>query len=332
MEFPLISILVPVYGVEKFIERCAVSLFEQTYPNLEYVFIDDCGKDNSIQILREVLLRYPDRKDKVSIIRHEKNRGLAAARNTAVAAAHGEFVIHVDSDDFLDLSTIEKLYNKQKENDYDVVSCDFMVVSPRGESFTPTKNYQSKSDFIKAILRVQENTNIVSRLIRLSIYRTHNIKIDEESAVSEDFQTTPIIYYFAKKVASLHEGLYKYSRENEGSLTYKFNVPMFIADVECKELIGFFKDKEPEYMDAINFGITNRLVKCLVSLSLTSGYDDLYHDVLLRLKSQDSSYLDELGTNFKVAAKLSNHRSLLSLYVKTGLWFNKMKRKIAGGK
>ena len=332
MKYPLISILVPVYGVEKFIERCAVSLFEQTYPNIEYVFVDDCGKDNSIQILKEVASRYSDRIGYVSIIRHEKNRGLAAARNTAVAAAHGEFVIHVDSDDFLDLTAIERLYKKQVENDYDIVSCDFTVVGLNGESFIPTKDYQSNSDYVKAILRVEENTNIVNRLIRLSIYRDHNIKLDEESNVSEDFQTTPRVFYYAQKVAFLHEGLYKYSRENEGSLTYKFNVLLFNADVECRELINFFKDKEPDYMEAINFGITNRLVKCLVFLSVFSGYDDLYNEVLLRLQSRDRSYLDQLSTKMRIAAKLSNKRRLLSIYIKTGLLLNKMKRKFVGMK
>ena len=225
------------------------------------------------------------------------------------------------------MTAIEKLYKKQTEDDYDIVSCDFMVINPSGESFNPTRDYSSKSEFIKAILRVQEHTNIVSRLIRLSIYRDNDIKLDEVSKVSEDFQTTSIVFYYAKKIAFIHEGLYKYSRENEGSLTFKFNVPMFFADVECKELRGFFKDKEPEYIDAINFGITNRLVKCLVTLSQTSGYDDLYHDVLLKLKSQDCSLLDELSTNYRIAAKLSNNRKLLSFYVKTGLWLNKIKRR-----
>ena len=328
MKYPLISVLVPVYGVEKFIARCAVSLFEQTYPNIEYVFVDDCGKDNSIQILKEVASSYPNRIESVSIIRHEKNRGLAAARNTAVAAAHGEFVIHVDSDDYLDLSTIEILYKKQVEKDYDIVSCDFTVISPEGDSFTPTQDYQSKSDYIKAILRVQENTNIVSRLIKLSIYRDHNIKLDEYSKVSEDFQTTSRVFYYANKIAFIHEGLYKYSRENEGSLTYKLNVPMFLADVECRELKAFFKDKGTEYMEAISFGITNRIVNCLAILSYNTGYDDLYNDLLIKLHSKEGTHINELSPKLRLAAKLSRNRTMLSFYVKTGLWLNKVKRKI----
>ena len=78
---PLISILIPVYNVEKFIERCARSVFEQTYENLEYVFVDDCSPDKSIQILERVLAEYPKREKQTKIIHHDKNRGVAAARN-----------------------------------------------------------------------------------------------------------------------------------------------------------------------------------------------------------------------------------------------------------
>ena len=108
-----VSVLVPVYRVDRFIERCARSLFEQTYDNLEYIFVDDCSTDNSIAILRRVMEDYPERKGQVRIIRPERNRGLAAARNTALDAANGLFVTHVDSDDYLDRDAIRLLVEKQ---------------------------------------------------------------------------------------------------------------------------------------------------------------------------------------------------------------------------
>ena len=110
-----VSILIPVYGVEKYIERCARSIFEQTYQNLDIVFVDDCTPDKSIEILRRVLDDYPERKAQTRIIRHEHNQGLAAARNTAVAAATGTFLTHVDSDDWLELDAVEELVKKQVE-------------------------------------------------------------------------------------------------------------------------------------------------------------------------------------------------------------------------
>ena len=107
-----VSILVPIYGVEQYIDRCARSLFEQTYPNLEYVFVNDCTKDRSVEVLRKVLEAYPEKGNAVKIVDHERNRGLAAARNTALAHATGEFVCLVDSDDWLELNALELLVNK----------------------------------------------------------------------------------------------------------------------------------------------------------------------------------------------------------------------------
>lgn len=107
--------MVPIYGVEKYIERCARSLFEQTYENLEYIFVDDCTPDKSIEILERVMEDYPNRKEQVRIIRHEHNRGLAAARNTALDAATSPFITHVDSDDYLSLDAIRLFVEKQME-------------------------------------------------------------------------------------------------------------------------------------------------------------------------------------------------------------------------
>ena len=79
-----VSIIIPIYGVELFIERCAISLFEQTLDDIEYIFVDDCTMDKSVQILQGIIAKYPQRKDNVFIIRHEKNKGLASARKTGL--------------------------------------------------------------------------------------------------------------------------------------------------------------------------------------------------------------------------------------------------------
>ena len=89
-----VSVCIPVYGVEKYIERCARSLFEQTLDSMEYVFVDDCSPDNSIEIMQKVLEEYPHRQEQVKIIRHEVNQGVGAARNHAVAACTGNYIIH----------------------------------------------------------------------------------------------------------------------------------------------------------------------------------------------------------------------------------------------
>ena len=102
-----VSLLVPVYGVEKYIRQCSRTLFGQTYDDIEYVFVDDCSPDNSVAVIRQVLAEYPHREQQVRIVRHDHNRGLGAARKTALEAATGDFVLNVDSDDYLSLDAVE---------------------------------------------------------------------------------------------------------------------------------------------------------------------------------------------------------------------------------
>ena len=105
----LVSIIVPVYNVVLFIERCFNSVIGQTYKHLECLFIDDCSPDNSIKILEHLISEY---KGSIffKIIRHEKNRGLSAARNTGTRKAQGDYVYYLDSDDEITPDCIEKLY------------------------------------------------------------------------------------------------------------------------------------------------------------------------------------------------------------------------------
>ena len=84
---PKVSIIVPVYNVSKFIERCARSLFEQTFESIEYIFVNDCTPDDSITKLNKIIIDYPQRSKSIRIIEHETNRGLAAARNSGLLAA-----------------------------------------------------------------------------------------------------------------------------------------------------------------------------------------------------------------------------------------------------
>lgn len=152
----LVSILVPVYGVEKYIERCARSLFEQTYESLEYIFVDDCSPDDSIAILKRVMEDYPERKDQVRIIQHDHNRGLAAARNTALDAATSPFISHVDSDDYLSLDAIQLLVNKQVETDADIVLGNFRIITNRGVQKLHVIDYNDKHSMLSKVFDIKE--------------------------------------------------------------------------------------------------------------------------------------------------------------------------------
>ena len=124
----LLSVLVPIYGVEKYIERCATSLFEQTLQDhIEFIFVNDCTKDNSVVKLLNLLKKYPHRISQVKLLEHSRNRGLAASRQTALNHATGDYVLTVDSDDWLELDACEELLNSVRETKCDILMFDYIA-------------------------------------------------------------------------------------------------------------------------------------------------------------------------------------------------------------
>lgn len=122
---PKVSIIVPVYNVEQYIEDCVRSLYEQTLDDIEIILVDDCSPDKSIEIALRVLEEYPKRKNQVKVVRHEKNTGIGIVRRDGFRAAKGKYVIYVDSDDFVDADWTRLLYEKAESECADIAICDY---------------------------------------------------------------------------------------------------------------------------------------------------------------------------------------------------------------
>lgn len=118
-----VSVIIPIYKVEPFIERCVHSLMNQTLENIEYIFVNDCTPDNSINILNNILKEYPNRN--VHIIHHSQNKGLAAARKTGMSQAKGKYIVHCDSDDWVDANMYKNMLEIAEQNKADIVACGF---------------------------------------------------------------------------------------------------------------------------------------------------------------------------------------------------------------
>lgn len=184
-----ISILIPIYGVEKFIAQCAKSIFEQTYEDIEYIFVDDCTPDNSVKVLEDVLANYPNRLSHVKIIHHEKNRGSGAARLTGMQHATGDLIMFVDSDDYIAEDCVAKLVTRQAETGADIVDGGFSTFS--GEqilSTTPPINNLSDVNYLRAILI--HNTikhQIWARVFRKKIFEEYDVQFVEGINYAEDY-------------------------------------------------------------------------------------------------------------------------------------------------
>ena len=212
-----ITIAVPVYNVESFIERCAISLFEQTYESIDYLFIDDCTPDDSIGVLKRTINIYPHRKDHVRIIRHTHNRGLAAARNTAVDNCQTEFLMHVDSDDWLEKDAVEILVNEQQKGNYDIVTGNAIIHhSDRKEELRHIKHIDKESLILECI-KPSISHVIWGRLIRRVLYIDNRVAALEGINIGEDHQVIPQLFYYAKSFSFIDEFIYNYDCTNQNS-------------------------------------------------------------------------------------------------------------------
>lgn len=122
---PKVSIVVPVYNVAPFIERCARSLFEQTLYDIEIIFVDDCSPDNSVELIQKLLEQYPQRQSQVRFVHNSPNRGVPYTRHAGVMAAKGEYVLQVDGDDYVSLNMAEAMYQMAVKTQSDIVVCDY---------------------------------------------------------------------------------------------------------------------------------------------------------------------------------------------------------------
>ena len=149
-----ISVIVPMYGVEEYIARCARSLFEQTLTSdVEFLFIDDASKDKSCEILKTVIDEYAGQNLNVKIIHHEKIQGLPSARNTGLKHARGEYVMHVDGDDFLEKNALELLYKAVRDNEADVAWCDYYITFENRKRVIAQPSFDTTEDAVRGMLR-----------------------------------------------------------------------------------------------------------------------------------------------------------------------------------
>lgn len=218
-----VSVIVPFYGVEKYIARCTESLMRQTMQNdIEFIFVNDATKDNSLDVLQKVLAEYPERKEQVTILHHERNKGLPAARNTGLSIARGKYIYHCDSDDYLEKDALESLYRKAEENDSDIVWGDFYEIMTNGIRHKKQPAYSTPLDAVKGMLTGDMDYNVWNKLVRRDLYLANNIFFPAGYAMGEDL-TMIKLFSKALKIAFVSKSVYYYDRTNPGAMTYSMS-------------------------------------------------------------------------------------------------------------
>lgn len=217
---PKVSVIVPVYGVEKYIERCVRSLFEQTFDDLEFIFVDDCTPDKSMDVLDRVLSEFPKRKNQVVILHNERNLGQSGTRKNGIFHASGDFVIHCDSDDWVEPDWIARMYDAAKRNKAEIVQCDSFFNYEDGREVRMFM--KSSDDKIKTFINYYTSDRMAAlwaHLVKREIVQSGDL-IWPDWNYSED--TTLVFQYtmMADKIAVVDAPLYHY-RDNAQSISHE---------------------------------------------------------------------------------------------------------------
>lgn len=206
----MFSIIVPVYNVEKYLDKCLASILRQTFKNFECIIIDDGSPDNSNAIID----KYVKLDQRFKVI-HQKNMGISAARNAGLDIAKGEYVVFVDSDDYIADDYLEKFALKIADTDADIVICGFI------EAY---KDYEKNKVF------AVESTEVIKQNILADIWPSYvwnkcykkdlftNIRFPV-GKIFEDILTIPELCLYAQKIVCIPDKLYYYNRQNENSIT-----------------------------------------------------------------------------------------------------------------
>jgi len=260
-----ISVIVPIYGVEKYIERCGRSLFEQTMKDgIEFIFVDDATPDRSIKILRNIITEYPDRKDQIKIITHNQNQGLAMARKTGIQHAEGEYIFHCDSDDWIESNALQNLCHFVTiDPEIDIVSGRTRSVYPKCQTILPWSQTEDPHLVAQKMLSRSVPHNIWNKLIRKKLYEGLDIpKIDN----GEDYITTPRLYQRAKKIKNYTEVTYNYEHRIEGSFFSNASFHKNIKDLNAAVayLLKYYGN-DPNMMRAINVGHIRTIITMIIT-------------------------------------------------------------------
>ncbi len=215
----LVSIIVPMYNAQNFIERCAESLCRQSYPNLELVFVDDGSADDTLAILRKTLASYPERQQMAQVIPLAHNQGVAHARQTGLAAVTGEFVTQIDADDYISTDYVQRMMEAASQDDVDIAVCDFVYDYGNDNMTHIHVNAPSDADECLAqIMTGQMHSGFMNKLVRHSLYTEHHLSMVPGLNIMEDKVMMLKLFTYARRIAYVPEPLYFYDKTNANSI------------------------------------------------------------------------------------------------------------------
>lgn len=264
-----VSIIIPVFNASKHIERCLESLKKQTYRDLEVLFVNDSSTDDSIEKIKAFAEEHETKDLEIKVLQHVKNRGVAAARNTALDAATGDYIYSLDADDYMDADAIEQMVNEAEQIDADVVGIEWMLTFEKNGRHMSQPDVKAGEEMFKKMCRGVMRWNLWLFMIRRSVIEEHHLRFADGMNMGEDMMLMLKLSQHIKKVSIIHKPLYHYvSIDTSVSKVWSESLVTQITQnvQEVDEYVS------PQYKKEIAFLKLNQKLPLLIS-SKQNDYD-----------------------------------------------------------
>lgn len=303
---PKVSVIVPIYNVENYIEKCLETLVNQTLEDIEIILVNDGSKDNSEVIAKRFLKNYPEK----IVYLEKENGGLSDARNYGIPYAKGEYVAFLDSDDYVEKNMYEKMYTLAKKENSDMVQCNFYweYIEEQKRKLGDLEEYQNKKEMI-----VKGRVEAWNKLIRREVLENPDIRFPKGLRY-EDVEFTYKLVPFINKVSFIKEPFVHYVQRGNSISNSQNERTGEIFDI-LDNVIKFYKEKNiyEEYKNELEY----IYVKTLFCRSLARITQIANPEIQERLIEKTWNSVNEKFPNWKKNPILKKGKSVKDIYLKT---------------
>lgn len=299
-----VSIIVPIYNVEKYLNRCIESLLNQTLENIQIILVNDGSTDNSGKIAKEYAKKNPDK----IIYLEKENGGLSDARNYGIPYATGKYIAFLDSDDYIEKNAYKEMYNKACEDNYDYVECNFIWEYPNKKKIDKILNYNNKKEMLTNVRVVAWN-----KLIKREIVEKNKLEFPKGLRY-EDVEFTYKLIPYLNTMAYIDKEFVHYIQRNNSIANVQNEKTAEIFKI-IDNVIQYYKENNlfEEYKEELEYAFT-RILLCSSLKRITKVENK---EKRKELEKENWIYLTERFPAWKENKYLKETNSVKNMYMKT---------------
>jgi len=328
MKEPKLSIILPIYNTEAYLEKCLDSILGNTFQDFELIIVNDGSPDNSEEIILKYIEKY---KDKIVYIKKE-NGGLSDARNTGLSIAKGEYISFIDSDDYIERNMYEEIFTKLKEASFDIVSCDVNLVYENSEKIDTVSCGYRESILDKE--KIKESMTVFYPTVWNKVYKREVLKDITflKGVWYEDLEFMLRAYPNINSIGVVKKPLYNYL-QRKNSITYTYNDKLYDIINNMESVLKYYKEHNiyEEYKEVLEYlyvryafaTFPKRLAKCGNKGKYKEGINYAYLKVKEHFPNyKNNKYLKEMGLKGLYIKHFNNLLSNINYLVQNSKKYN----------